>query len=76
MTPNQKKIVKKYCVINTNKYCAISKWFMEKSGHTGFQNVPIPDNCPQTVLIEDPESQNNTDVQMNAGVEDTIVGGS
>ena len=76
MTPNQKKIVRKHCVVDTNRYCAISKWFIEESGHTEFQNVPILDDCPQPVLIEDPESQNNTDAPMNTGVEDTIVGGS
>ena len=76
MTPNQKKMVKKHFTIDTNKYCALSKWFIEESGHTGFQNVPIPEDCPQPVLIEDPETQNNTDMPMNADVEDTIVGGS
>ena len=38
--------------------------------------MPIPEDCPQPVLIEDPETQNNTDMPMNADVEDTIVGGS
>ena len=76
MTPNQKKIVRNHCVVDTNKYCAISKWFIEKSGHPGFQNVPIPSDCPQPVLIEDKENHNNTDAPMNTGVEDTIVGGS
>ena len=76
MTPNQKMKVKKHCTIDTGQYCALSKCFIEESGHTGFQNVPIPEDCPQPVLIEDPETQNNTDMPMNADVEDTISGGS
>ena len=46
MTPNQKMKVKKHCTIDTVQYCALSKWFIEKSGHTGFQNMPISDDCP------------------------------
>ena len=38
--------------------------------------MAIPEDCPQPVLIEDPESQNNTDDPMNAGVEENILGGS
>ena len=76
MTPNRKKIRKKHFAVDANMYCAISKWFIEESGHAGFQNVPIPENCPQPILIKDKENHNNTDAQLNTCVENTIDGGS
>lgn len=36
MTPNQKKIAKKQCVVDTHQYCALSKCFVEDSGHPVF----------------------------------------
>ena len=35
MAPNQKKIEKNHCVINTHQYCELSKWFIEELGHPG-----------------------------------------
>ena len=38
--------------------------------------MPIPEDFPQPVLIEDPESQNNTDALMDPEVEETFSCGS
>ena len=76
MTPNQKKIATKNCMVDTNLYTVLSEWFIKKSGHRGFTTVPIPDECPQPVIIVDEETQNNTDQSAKPDVEDRFVGGS
>ena len=45
MALNQKKLPKKHCIVDTNQYCALSKWFIEDSGQPGFQNFTIPEDC-------------------------------
>jgi hypothetical protein len=28
-------------------------WFVQKSGHPGFKDISIPEECPQLLLVED-----------------------
>ena len=61
MTPKKNTIAKKRCSVDTKLYTAISTWFIKKLGHMGFGNVPIPEKCPQPVIIMDEDTTNNLD---------------
>jgi len=76
MTPSQKRIATKECTVNTALYNTISEWFIKKSGHPGFSGVPLPDDCPQPLIIQDEETRNNTDVSMDKDIEESLGGGS
>ena len=76
MTPNQKVLAAERCRVDTKLYEELSKWFIEESGHSGFENVPLPKNCPEPVIIRDNDVINNTDPSIDKEKEDTFVGGS
>ena len=76
MTPTQRAIAKKKCQVNTAQYTAIANWFINESGHSGFEGVPTPDECPQPMIIVDEETQNNTDDTKDARVEESYGGSS
>ena len=76
MTPQQKAIAKKRCSVDTKLYTAISTWFIKKLGHGGFANVPIPEKCPQPVIIMDEDTTNNHDESASKEVEESFGGGS
>ena len=67
MTPMQKKIVRKRSKVNTQLCIDFLTWFVLQSGHPGYRNTSISDDCPQPLLVEDRDSTNNTDdsVDMN-----------
>jgi hypothetical protein len=60
MTPVQKQIVCRRSKVNTQLCIDILTWFVQHSGHPGYRNTAIPDNCPQHLLVKDCESTNNT----------------
>ena len=74
--PQQKTIAKKRCNVDTKLYTALSTWFIKKSGHRGFANVPIPEECPQPVIIMDENTTNNVDESASKEVEESFGGGS
>ena len=76
MTPQQKTIAKKKCIVDTNLYTALSTWFIKESGHRGFAKVPIPEECPQPVIIMDEDTTNNLDQSASKDVEESFGGGS
>ena len=76
MTPQQKTIARKKCVVDTNLYNALSTWFINKSGHRGFANVPIPEQCPQPTIIIDEDTTNNVDQSVSKDIEESFGGGS
>ena len=49
---------------------------MQNSGHPGFKNISIPEECPQPLLVEDRETNNNTDFSINKHVESSYEGGT
>jgi hypothetical protein len=53
MTPDQKQIVHKWSRIDMQLYIDILTWFVKESGHPGYLNTSIPENCPQPLLVED-----------------------
>jgi hypothetical protein len=69
MTPDQKQIVRKRSRIDTQLYIDILSWFVKESGHPGYLNTSIPEDCPQPFLVEDTPTKNNTDDPSNKTVE-------
>jgi hypothetical protein len=74
MTPDQKQIVRKRSSVDTQLYIDIMSWFVKESGHPGYLNTSIPENCPQPLLVEDIPTKNNTGESTNKTVE-TNYGG-
>jgi hypothetical protein len=61
MTPDQKQIVRRRAVVDTQLFIDILTWFVKESGHPGFQNTTTPETCPKPLFVEDQETTNNTD---------------
>jgi hypothetical protein len=76
MTPVQKQIVRKRSKVNTQLCIDILTWFVQQSGHPGYKNSSIPDDCPQPILVEDCDSTNNTDDSVNINVESNYESGT
>ncbi len=51
-------------------------WFVKESGHPGYTYTFIPEDCPQPLLVENPEARNNTDDPTNETVETDFEGGT
>ena len=75
-TPDQRKIIRNRSRINTELYKDILSWFINESGHSGFTNVVVPEECPSPIVIEDDETENNTDWEENKEVENVYEGGT
>jgi hypothetical protein len=76
MTPNQKQIVRKRSKVDTQLFIDVITWFIQESGHPGYNKISIPKDCPQPLLVEDPETRNNTDDPANATLEANYEGGT
>ncbi len=76
MTSDQKRIVKERSTLDTQLFIDIMTWFVQKSGHPGFKNTSIPDECHQPLLVEDRETNNNTNISINKNVESSYKGGT
>ena len=61
MTPEQKEIVKKRARLDIQKMKDLLEWFINKSGHPGYEGVTPPSECPQPNIIADNDTTNNTD---------------
>ena len=76
VTPAQRDIVRYRSELNTALYRTLQSWFIQKSGHPGYQNLPNQNDFPKPIFVEDQETTNNTDVEMNPTVERTFEGGT
>jgi hypothetical protein len=76
MTPDQKQIVRMRTVVDTQLFIDILTWFVNESGHPGYQNTTIPEKCPQPLFVEDKETNNNTDESVNVNMETNIESGT
>ncbi len=76
MTPDQKRIVREQSTLDTQLFIDIMTWFVQKSGHPGFKDTSIPDECPQPLLVEDRETNNNTNISINKIFESSYEGGT
>ena len=76
MTPDQKQIVRKRSRIDPGLYIDLLTWFVKESGHSGFLNISIPEDCPQPLLVENNPTKNNTDDPSDKTVESNYEGGT
>jgi hypothetical protein len=76
MTPVQKQIVCRRSKVNTQLCIDILTWFVQQSGHPGYRNTAIPDDCPHPFLVKDCESTNNTDESVDINVESNYESGT
>ena len=49
---------------------------MKESGHPGYQDTVIPEECPQPLFVEDQETNNNTDELVIVNLETNIESGT
>ncbi len=52
MTPDQKQIVCKPAKVDTQLFIDVMTWFIQESGHPGYKETSIPEDCTQPILIE------------------------
>jgi hypothetical protein len=76
MSANQKRIVRGRSKVDTQLFIDIMTWYVQQSGHPGFNNTSIPHECPQPLLVEDKETTNNTQYSFDKTVETMYQGGT
>jgi hypothetical protein len=76
MTPDEKQIVCKRSKVNTQLFIDVLTWFDKGSGHPEYTNISILEDCPQPLLVEDPEARSNTNDPTNETVEANFEGGT
>ena len=76
MTPAQRIIVRNRAQIDTEVYRDVLNYFIKESGHPGYAGLAMPENFPSPVFVEDKETENNTDRELNRGIEKTFEGGT
>ena len=74
-TPKQRTIVQKRMMFPPDLYFGILSWWINESGHPGFCNLPLPENCPSPIFVDNEESENNIDTQVDRKVEEKFEGG-
>lgn len=72
MTPKQKEIARNMSKLDTVLYLGLLNFFIRNS--VAFADVTSPEDCPQPRVLEDPDSNNNTDDSINAAVEKRYEG--
>ena len=75
MTPGQRQIIQREAELNTDVFLSLLNWFIKSSGHPAYEDVVPPDECPDPVVIlQDEETQNNTDESVDPSVECRLEG--
>ena len=74
MTPKQKDIARQRASLDTKKLLTLLTWFATESGHAGFEGVSPPAECPVPTVLEEPDNQHNTDLEINPEVEQRFDG--
>jgi hypothetical protein len=68
--------VRRRAIVDTQLFIDILTWFVKESGHPGFQNTTVPEECPKPLFMEDQETTNTTDKWVNVNVETNIESGT
>ena len=76
MTPKQKQIVKDRAKLDTKLMMILLEWFVNKSGHPGYEGVTPPSECPMPNIIADEDTPNNTDEEHDPDLEKKFAGAS
>ena len=76
-TPSQKRIIEKKTDVDTKLYTDLMTWFIQESGHPGYESVTVPEDCPKPTLVrEETEKQNNVDDEVDAKIEEQFESGT
>ena len=76
MTPAQRTIIRRRAHLDTEEYMDLLNFFIKVSGHSGYSGLPMPENFPRPLFVEDKETENNVDREVNKGVEKSFQGGT
>jgi hypothetical protein len=76
MTVDQKRIIREWSTLDAQLIIDIMTWFVQQSGHPGFKDTSIPEECPQPLLVGDSDTNNNTNISVNKNVESSYEGGT
>ena len=76
MTPTQKRIVREKAMLNTGIYLDLLRWFIKESGHGGYAEMSVPEECPKLQLIKERDTSHNTDEEGDAALESQEVSGT
>ena len=75
-TPEQRRIVSNRVMMDTELYMDIVKYFIEESGHPGYDGMPLVKDFPSPVFIADNANENNTDISIDSDIEKIYAGGT
>ena len=62
--------------MDTGEYFDILNWFITKSSHPGYADLPVPKCFPSPCFVADESTQNNTDEPSDEAVEKSFQGGT
>ena len=68
-TPQQREIISKRVVMDTDLYMDILNYFIKESGHPGYKDMPLPKEFPSPVFVTDEANDNNTDTSVDPKIE-------
>jgi hypothetical protein len=75
MTPDQKKIIRRQAKLDTDVFLHLLNWFVRESGHSGYEGVIPPDECPELIAyLEEEDNVNNTDEPVDPSLECHVEG--
>ena len=76
-TPSQKRIIENKREVDTKLYTDLMTWFIQESGHPGYESVTVPEECPKPTLVrEETDKQNTVDDPVDETIENEFDGGT
>ena len=72
-TPEQRNMAKMKSMVDTRQFSKLIQFYKQVNNYV-FKDIPVPENCPQPVLISAKETKNNTDETNNPSVENDYEG--
>ena len=75
MTPNQKERAREMSNLDTKMYIDLLTWLICESGHYGYKNLTPPNECPQPIILQDRDNDDNTDISQDIHKESQFSSG-
>ena len=73
-TPDQRKLAKLKSSVDIRLFSKLINFFKDVNNYV-YENIPIPNECPQPVVIAEEANNNNTDNSVDKTVETIFEGG-
>ena len=74
ITLKQKEIARQRAEIDTKVLTALLTWFIKQSGHPAYKDLTVPAECPEPIIVQDPDTTNNTDDEQKVAKETAFAG--